>query len=76
MYVDLLSCVINPRGLVTQDLAPEPLPCLWSQTVSEHCPSLEQLAELDDAGLRKAGLITVRSQQAVMDELRRLGLRQ
>ena len=51
---------------------PSPHP---SQAIEASGLSLEDLAGLDDAGLRKAGLITVRSRQAVTDELRRLGMK-
>ena len=57
-----------------------PLPSLLrivprSQAIEAHGLGLAELAALDDAGLRKAGLITVRSRKAVADELCRLGLR-
>ena len=45
------------------------------QAIEAHGLGLAELAALDDAGLRKAGLITVRSRKAVADELCRLGLR-
>ena len=48
---------------------------LYPQAIEAHGLGLAELAALDDAGLRKAGLITVRSRKAVADELCRLGLR-
>ncbi|GAX82683.1 hypothetical protein CEUSTIGMA_g10109.t1 [Chlamydomonas eustigma] len=47
----------------------------YAKAVEAHGLSLAQFAALDDTGLKKLGLITVRSRQAVTEELRALGLK-
>lgn len=83
MYSDYLFIITDtadlPHVLVlytctTSSTCTDSLCC--PQAIEASGLSLAELAALDDAGLRKAGLITVRSRQAVTDELRRLGLKE